>query len=196
MKNVWESRWRSGDTGWDHGEAAPPLIDYLRNNRIEGRILVPGCGSGHDVRALAAASPRAQVIGLDLAPSAIATARTYTARGNLQWRVGDFLALPPHDAEAFDVLFEHTCFCALEPGLRPRYVEAVDFALRPGGLYLAIFYLNPISEQGPPFRVSPAELEKLFNRFELLERWVPTVGYPSRLGREEMRLYRKVSAPV
>jgi SAM-dependent methyltransferase len=191
MSNLWEERWRAGDTGWDHGEAAPPLVDWLSRHSPSGRVLVPGCGSGHDVRALAAASPELEVTGLDIAPSAIAKAERIPSSGCISWRVGDFLEPAPDLRAAFDLVFEHTCFCALDPSLRDKYVCGLNQVLRPGGYYLAIFYLDPISPNGPPFRVSREELDERFGEFELLEQYVPTVGYKSRLGREEVRLYRK-----
>ena len=55
----WEARYQAGETPWEKGEAAPPLIELL--GKLEkpawgrGPILVPGCGFGHDVRALSAA---------------------------------------------------------------------------------------------------------------------------------------------
>jgi hypothetical protein len=57
MSIDWEERWRSKDTPWEKGYAAPPLTEYLEEGgeelRNARRVLVPGCGSGHDVRELA-----------------------------------------------------------------------------------------------------------------------------------------------
>ncbi len=62
----WESHYQTGDMPWEKGAPAPPLSEWLSKNKIHGRVLVPGCGSGHDVRELARAG--AEPIGLDLAP--------------------------------------------------------------------------------------------------------------------------------
>ena len=57
----WAELYRSGDTGWDQGGPSPGLVDFLKNDVGPGRaipfqsghVLVPGCGHGHDARALA-----------------------------------------------------------------------------------------------------------------------------------------------
>ena len=41
----WEQSWREGRTGWDAGEAAPPLVDLIASGALpKGRALVPGAG--------------------------------------------------------------------------------------------------------------------------------------------------------
>ena len=71
----WEAQYQAADTPWDKGAASPGLIDYLLENPVRGRVLVPGCGFGHDVRALAGTAD--EVIGIDIAPSAIDGARKF-----------------------------------------------------------------------------------------------------------------------
>ena len=69
MARDWNAAYEGGDTPWDKGYASPPLIEFLKLQSISGRVLVPGCGAGHDVRALAAEG--AEVVGLDIAPRGI-----------------------------------------------------------------------------------------------------------------------------
>ena len=100
---------------------------------------------------------------------------------------------------AFDWVFEHTCFCAIQPAQRHAYVEGVATALKPTGHLLAVFYLDPGNDspdEGPPFGVSVAELDRLFlPRFTLLREWLPEHAYPGREGREWMRVMEKSPAP-
>jgi methyl halide transferase len=51
----WESAYVLGETPWDKGFASPPLSWFLQLGQWlpAGRVLVPGCGRGHDVRLLA-----------------------------------------------------------------------------------------------------------------------------------------------
>jgi len=79
----WQRRYEEKDTPWDKGMAAPPLVHYLRENTIAGHVLVPGCGRGHDVRALAR-QPGCSVVGLDLAPAAVAEASRLDARETVE----------------------------------------------------------------------------------------------------------------
>ena len=198
MPTDWEARYQNKNIPWDHGEASPPLVDFLRTHPVQGRILVPGCGFGHDVRAIGrAAAGKADVLGLDLAPSAIHGSQGISAcdASGGRYEVGDFLSLPEQYHAMFDWVWEHTLFCAIDPGMRPHYVASVGSALKPGGRYLAVFYLTPKlkeGETGPPFGVTPRELDALFDsRFELMRDWTPQRAYSGREGRERMRLYVK-----
>jgi SAM-dependent methyltransferase len=189
----WETRYQTGDTPWEKGEAAPPLVEWLARNEIDGRILVPGCGSGHDVRALARAG--ADPVGIDIAPSAIQRAAALPRAGEEVYEVADLFALPEHLTGIFDWVFEHTCFCAIDPLRRADYVAGVMTALKPGGHLLAIFYINPGHDgDGPPFGVSEEEIELLFEgMFERVTSYVPTIAYPGREGRELLCLLRRRS---
>jgi hypothetical protein len=105
------------------------------------------------------------------------------------WR-GDFLNLAARYRGRFDWLFEHTCFCAIDPALRDQYVHAAATALRPGGLLLGIFY-NIQPKSGPPFGTTREELLMRFRpHFRLLESAVPR-SFPNRTGKELLMLWRK-----
>ena len=190
MPTDWEDNYRRGETPWDKGAPHPGLVEFLKRTPVHGRVLVPGCGAGHDSRALAATAD--EVVGLDIAPSAITRAKAHPVVGGERYQLSDFFALPPSLRGTFDVVFEHTCFCAIDPSLREKYVAAVASALKPGGHLLAIFYLDPgldPGESGPPFGVTREELDSFFSpRFTLLHEWKPAATFPGREGREMCRL--------
>ncbi|MGC3990647.1 MAG: methyltransferase domain-containing protein [Chthoniobacteraceae bacterium] len=189
----WEARYQNHDMPWEKGAPSPGLVDFLGTQPLQGRILVPGCGFGHDVRAIA--TTENEVVGLDLAPSAVEAAREQVARHGERYVLGDLFALPEDWAGTFDWVFEHTCFCAIDPAMRATYVESVARALKPGGHLLAVFFLNPDLEPGhygPPFGVGEAELDASFApHFTVLRQWTPDHAYPDRGGREQMRLLRR-----
>ncbi|MGC1479334.1 MAG: methyltransferase domain-containing protein [Chthoniobacterales bacterium] len=187
----WEGRYQSNDTPWDKGFAAPPLIEWMEQNEFGGRVLVPGCGTGYDVREIARSG--AYVIGLDLAPSAINFADAQPRIGSERYRLANFLELPPEMVGAFDFVFEHTLFCAIDPACRPTYVRSAAASLAPGGKLVAIFFLDVgHGEDGPPFGTSRDELDALFDeQFEVLEESVPTRSYEGREGCELLRIYRR-----
>ncbi len=204
----WNACYRAGETPWEKGAPAPPLLEWLAQqpgHRCDGdSILVPGCGFGHDVRALARAHPRAEVVGLDIAPAAIECARSFPSEGNERYALADLFALPAAAWRGrFDWVFEHTCFCAIDPARRAEYVAAVAQALRLGGRLLAIFYLEPWAGGeplppggGPPFGVTVDELDKLFaTQFRLVEEQHPSRAYPGREGRELLRVMEKIRNP-
>jgi SAM-dependent methyltransferase len=185
----WEARYRAGDMPWEKGEASPGLVDFLAAHPelVRGTVGVPGCGTGHDVRAWAAAG--FAVTGCDLAPSAIRLAKEKTRAAGLPatFRQTDFLQDAP--PQCFDWLFEHTLYCAIDPAEREAYARAVIRWLRPGGHYLAVNYLIP-DRDGPPFGTTREEVVRRFApHFDLLQEWVPR-SYPNRTGLELMLWWR------
>jgi SAM-dependent methyltransferase len=186
----WEERYQTGDMPWEKGEPAPGLVDFLAAHPALPRttVAVPGCGTGHDVRAWARAGFKTW--GFDLAPSAIRLSEEKTKAAGLaaSFALADFLAAPP--PRPFDWLFEHTLFCAIPPARRDDYVQAGLRWLQPGGQFLAVHYMIR-DEQGPPFGVTQQELMERFSpHFDLLQGWVPR-SYPNRTGLELMLWWRK-----
>ena len=191
--NYWEARYEAKDTPWEKGEPSPGLVDFLAAHPKlrRGTVCVPGCGTGHDVRAWAKAGFDA--FGCDIAPSAIKLANARTAAAGLKARfsIKDFLRDEP--PFLFDWVFEHTLFCALDPRDRDDYVEAVLHWLKPDGSYLAVNYLIP-DEDGPPFGTTRAELMRRFGPgFNLAVEWVPR-SYPNRTGLELMLWWKRKEA--
>ena len=190
----WDHSYRSNETPWERGEPAPPLVEYLESHSINGRVLVPGCGLGHDVRLLA--SMGCDAVGVDLAETALSRARAYKdpERGSLNYLLADLLDPSNGIREAsFEYVFEHTCFCAIDPGRRKDYVKAVQRLLKPGGHFLAILFTNLDDPGGPPFPTSYAEVESLFSPFfETVGHWKPTLCYTGREDEESMYLMRQL----
>lgn len=191
-QEFWEQKYQEQDTPWEKGEASPGLVDFLESHPDlqPGSVLVPGCGTGHDVRVWA--SHGFFVTGYDIAPSAVALAQEKTAEVRLsaEFRLGDFLRDEP--VQQFDWIFEHTCFCAIQPSERELYVQAVRRWLKPKGSYLAVNYLIPDTE-GPPFGTTREEVMEWFSPgFRLREEWVPR-SYPNRNGLERMFWWEKTA---
>lgn len=199
MRN-WEECYRTGETPWDKGRAAPPLMELTGRHGVAlwggGPVLVPGCGLGHDVRALAEAG--VSVIGLDLAETAVGNARSFPTAGAETYEAGDFLDPAWRADRVFSAIWEHTCFCAIDPALRGSYAESAAAVLAPGGVYAGVFYLTPYDpgevEDGPPFGVSIGEIDALFSPwFERIDGWVPQAAYPGREGREWIGVFRRLA---
>lgn len=185
----WEERYQTGNMPWEKGEPSPGLVDFIaaNPNLQRGTVLVPGCGTGHDVRVWAKAGFKAT--GMDIAPSAVRLSQERTAAAGLKadFVQGDFLR--DKADRQFDWLFEHTCFCAIQPAERELYVNAVSRWLKPGGHYLAVFYLID-EREGPPFGTTRDELLNRFSAFQLVKDWVPR-SYPNRTGLELMMWFRR-----
>lgn len=189
----WNERYVIGETPWEKGRETPALPEIGSRMGREiwgaGPVLVPGSGFGHDARWIA--EQGVAVLGLDIAELALQGARERTEGDNPCFELGDFFK---PDERRYSALFEHTCFCAIDPSLRERYVAAAMTWLESGGHLVAVFFPNPDheGEEGPPFGCTLAELDGLFGKdFELVDEWAPEENYPGREGREWVRVYRK-----
>lgn len=191
----WESCYLEGATPWDKGIASPPLTEWVTKNSPTGRALVPGCGIGHDVAMLAAKGVNAH--GLDLAPTAIRRAQVAYPALQQRFHLGDLLKWHETEASGYDLIFEHTCLCALPPAMRTSYADAVLKLLKPGGKLVGIWFINPEmdpGEEGPPFGISTRELDILFPAacWQVEEDYIPGIAYEGRLGREQLRVMRRL----
>ncbi|MCW1887189.1 TPMT family class I SAM-dependent methyltransferase [Luteolibacter flavescens] len=201
----WDERWRQGDTPWEKGYAAPPLAEYLEAGATTAtelhrarRVLVPGCGSGHDVRLLSRHGIPAT--GLDLSPAAVERARQEPPAGGEDYVCGDLFSADWRAGREFDAVWEHTCFCAIDPSMRPAYVRAMAEILPPGGHLVGVFFLTPWDpgerEAGPPFGTSREEIVALFAPwFELRGGRLPERAYPGREGREWLAVLERCANP-
>ena len=190
MPTDWEKRYADEDTPWDKGEPAPGLVDWIKKKTLEPqtRVLVPGCGRGHDANAWALAG--FETTGLDLSNLAVTEARElYQSQFGLAFFPGDFLDDSPE--QPFDLVFEHTLFCAIDPERRNEYAKALNRWLQPGGLFLAIHFFIPKEQDEPPFGTNLAEVTDLFSPFmKLIEQWTPR-NFPNREKEEKMLLWEK-----
>lgn len=182
-KAYWEKRFHEGDTPWDLGKATPLLdeaLEFLRSlpeygaelgSTKSAHVLSAGAGRGAD--ALELVSRGFNVVAVEWSGSAVEVLRKrYEAlgsdiKGDLSIIEGDFFKI---EACKVDFVFEHTFFCALEPGSRSGYVDTMSRWLKPGGVLLGNFFIHSGSGGDtndrcePPFFVSKEELQALLGR--------------------------------
>lgn len=152
----WDQRFQEGNTPWDRGAANPQLDAWLASGALKPcRILVPGCGAGYEVVALARAG--FDVTALDYSPEAIALTRENLYRAGLVAALVEADALDWHPARPFEAIYEQTCLCALYPDHWRAYSDQLHRWLKPGGKLHALFvqYLRPGASEGtisgPPY---------------------------------------------
>jgi SAM-dependent methyltransferase len=161
-------------------------------------MLVLGSGRGHD--ALLFAAHGFDVHGIDFAPSAVAAATAAAeARGLSEcarFEQRDMFALPLSYREAFDYVLEHTCFAAIDPRLNEEYAALIPRLLRPGGLFLALFFAHR-RPGGPPYATTIEAVRRQFApRLEILRLETAQHSVPARMGRELFAVMRKAPGPV
>ncbi len=181
--------------GWELGAPAEPLRSVLPQIKIpKSRVCVLGSGLGHDA---AYFSEQGHVVtGVDFSETAVSLARAkYESPTNFV-TADAFEFAKVHRGE-FDIVFEHTFFCAIDPVRRAEVVQAWSRLLAPGGHLLGIFFILDRGRdgcEGPPFGATEWEIRELLKpKFEFLywTRWHHSI--PQRLGRELIVYARKIA---
>ena len=200
----WDQRYREGSDGWELGQPAPPLAEFLRHDprrpEPEGPVLVPGCGRGHEAALLAELG--FSVVGLDFSGEALREARRLHGldRPGLRWLQADLFDPAALDAAGLGPgslrgVLEHTCFCAIDPQLREDYVATVARLLQPDGWLLGLFWCHR-RPGGPPWGSDPHELAHLWRQAALAEViWEPASGSIAKRSDEWLGLWRKPINP-
>lgn len=155
----WSGLYETGDNRWDLGEAHKLLSTLVPPLKISrSRILVLGCGAGHD--AAWWANTGHIVTAVDFSEEAIAKARaTYGESETLRWVCADAFNLPTAWTSRFDIVFEHTLFCAISPDRREELVRVWWKLLTPRGRLMGFV---PVMDKltGPPFGTSEWEMRR------------------------------------
>ena len=166
-RNFWDKRFAEGDTPWDRGAANPQLGIWLATGALKTcRILVPGCGSGHEVAALAQAG--FDVTALDYSPEAVNRTRKRLEAEGLKATVVEADALAWQPRKPFDAIYEQTCLCALYPDQWRDYADQLHRWLAPSGKLFALFVqlLRPGAAEGaiegPPYHCDIHAMRALF----------------------------------
>jgi SAM-dependent methyltransferase len=192
----WEELYAARGDGWELGAPAPSLVEFVEATPPpRGRVAVPGCGRGHDARYLA--SRGYEVTGFDWARAALAAARALAARDGVAvtFEERDIFTLGRARPNAFDGVWDYTCFCAIDPARRREYIRSLAGAVRPGGWLLANFFPLRSFMAGPPFPVCPGEVRRVLVPWFRIERAGPPLRSPrGRQGREWMVLARRTGA--
>ncbi|MBC34903.1 MAG: SAM-dependent methyltransferase [Bacteroidetes bacterium] len=157
--NFWESNYQNQQTGWDIGYAATPIkeyIDQLQNKNL--KILIPGAGNAYEVEYLFKKGFK-NVFLMDIAESPI---------NNFKKRLPEF---PENHIlqedffnhkDKYDLIIEHTFFCALDKKLRPEYVKKMHSLLKTGGKLCGLLFRIDFGNDHPPYGGSKEEYIQLF----------------------------------
>ena len=157
----WEQRYRAGQTGWDRGGVSPALRHWLGTGEMpRGRVLVPGCGHGHEVAELIRHG--CQVTAVDIAAPPVMRLMGQLNELGLQANVVQADLLHWQPAEPFDAIYEQTCLCALDPSHWSDYEQRVADWLLPRGRLFALF-MQTGRDGGPPFDCPLPDMHTLFD---------------------------------
>eukprot|EP00802_Teleaulax_amphioxeia_P026384 Tamp_27439.p1 GENE.Tamp_27439~~Tamp_27439.p1 ORF type:complete len:155 (-),score=21.57 Tamp_27439:63-527(-) len=143
-------------------------------------------------------------LGLDIAPTAVQAATAYNAEclknaGKDAWRARasfattDFFSLTPPPG-GFDLIYDYTFLCALDPPMRQQWAETMKRLLKPTGQLVTLIFPLGDYAGGPPHAMSKDLVSDLLinQGFEstYLQPVDPQMSHPGRGGKEMLGLWR------
>lgn len=169
---------------WDLGEPSEILKNMLPRLKLpRSRILVLGCGEGHDAAFFAKEGHK--VTAVDFSVEAIERARRlYGHLSEIEFIQQDIFKLGVEFEQSFDLVFEHTCYCAIQPSRRSDLVKNWSRYLADKGSLFGVFFAVE-KRFGPPFGGTEWEIrERLKKNFQFLfwGRWHQSIA--RRQGKE------------
>ncbi|MGZ3690688.1 MAG: class I SAM-dependent methyltransferase [Pseudobdellovibrio sp.] len=145
--------------GWNLNQPAEAFKDMLPRLKLpKSRVLVLGAGEGHDAALFAQAGH--VVTAVDFSKEAIARGqKKYGHLSNLTFHESNIFDLPQEWNFSFDLVVEHTCFCAIPPEQRNNAVRLYRRLLHEEGQLMAVFFTME-KRSGPPFGATEWEIRK------------------------------------
>lgn len=175
---------------WDLQQPHPAFVDMLpRLKQPRSRILILGCGEGHDAAFFAEEGHI--VTAVDFSDVALDRARKKYGHLSIQFVHADAFKLPHNFDKSFDVVIEHTHYCAIDPYRRSQLVQVWNRCLIQGGLLMGVFFSTE-KRSGPPYGSTEWEIRQRLQKdyhFLFWGRWKNSP--PQRQGRELFILAQK-----
>jgi SAM-dependent methyltransferase len=187
----WSQRYQENITEWDLNEASPSLVWALTKFKLPKlRVAVLGCGKGHDAYYFSSLGHKA--VGFDFSPEAIAAAKNkYGETQNLSWKLQDIFNLDESLWGQFDLVFDHTLFCAVDPEQRNAVVKSWQKLLADQGQLLGVFFTMP-NRNGPPYGATEGEIRDRISPYFRTDYWARSrASTPKRMGKELIVLATK-----
>lgn len=169
----WESTYRQegafqGPPPWNIGEPQPELAALIDAGKITGEVLDAGCG--HAELALALAARGFTVVGIDVAPTAVAAA-TEAARerglNTVTFGCDDITSFTGYDGR-FSTIIDSTLFHSLPVDGRDGYLRSIHRAAAPGARYFVLAFAKgafPADIDTKPNEVDEEELRAAVSKY-------------------------------
>jgi SAM-dependent methyltransferase len=154
---------------WDRGRANELLMQWASGQYREAplraadgaRALVIGCGLGEDAEYIAGLG--FATTAFDIAPTAIATARSRFPGSPVDYQVADLLAPPTRWSQAFELVVESITVQALPDPPRAAALVRLGEFVAPGGTLIVIARRREpgAADSGPPWSLTRAEIDSI-----------------------------------
>ena len=186
--DFWDQRYRGGVTPWDAGRTPVLLQEWLSKKKESLRVLVPGCGSGYEVRSFADLGH--DVLAIDFSDAALEAARRELGALSHLAQKADFFHF---EAEPFDIVYERALLCALPRAKWPQWGRRLAHLVRVGGELAGFFYFDD-NERGPPFGVAFSDLQAFLSPAFVLDEDLPVPAgqsLPVFQGKERWQVWKR-----
>ncbi len=190
----WEDKYKNDQANWDMKSPNPVFIELLDNPDFlkEVKMFITGCGKGYD--AVAAAKKGYDVTANDFSSAALDFAKALADENNVKINFlnEDIFNLGKEYDENFDLVYEYTTYCAINPGRRKEFAKKISSLLKKDGKLITVLFPVDDREGGPPFRIEPIEFYKNFSEYLSLELSTKQINsVKPRAGNEILQVYVK-----
>jgi SAM-dependent methyltransferase len=172
----WDASYHDGPAPWDLDRPQPAIVRLAADGAFTGRVLDAGCGTGEN--ALHLAERGLPVLGVDVAETAITSARRKAEQRGVdaEFAVADALRLA-RVGRVFDTVLDCGLFHTFDDEERAAYVASLTSVTAPGGtLYVLCF-----SDEGPDTGPHPVRQDDLRTVFAPGTGWTVTAIAPDRV---------------
>lgn len=199
----WEGMWSAGvgkGQAFDCSRTEPALQRAIDEGELAiggGRAIVPGCGRGYSLASLARGGFR-DVVGLEISNTAKDACErqlgeeTIPDDAKVTVLAANFFSFSP--SERFDLAYDCTFLCAIDPKRRSEWARKYAEIIAPGGTLVCLVFPCGDFQGGPPYAISPQIVRELLSPagFEEVElRETPSEMY-ARGRLEYLHTWRRV----
>jgi SAM-dependent methyltransferase len=178
-RRPWDASYQDGTAPWDIGRPQPAVVRAASGGAFSGPVLDAGCGTGEN--ALHLASLGLRVLGVDVAPTALAMARTKAAERGIEAEFAEADALHLERLEPLGRRFGTVLDCGLfhtfDGAERPGYVASLASVTGHGGTLHVLCF----SDDGPDTGPHPVSREEFAAAFGPGSGWRVAAIEPDRL---------------
>ena len=158
---AWDASYHDGPAPWDIGRPQPAIVRQAVKTGFVGHVLDAGCGTGEN--ALYLASLGLAVLGVDVAESAVASARRKAAERRIEAEFETADALQLHRlGRTFETVVDCSLFHTFDRNERTQYVVGLARVTKPQGTVVLLCFSDEGDNVGP-HPVSYKELNAAFS---------------------------------
>jgi len=172
----WDESYQDGPAPWDIDGPQPAVVRLAAGGGFAGAVLDAGCGTGEN--AIHVASLGLEVLGVDVAETALAIARQKAAARGIEaeFAMADALRLEQL-GRVFDTVLDCGLFHTFDGDERQGYLASLSSVMkRAGTLHVLCF-----SDVGPDTGPHPVKLAELRAAFNPRDGWRLAAIEPARI---------------